>query len=149
MRLAICNKNKEVLEVEIVGPAEDCVNRKFEQDVTHNGIRYVAKLRFKPDHELLLDNYSGIERRLKSLGPRLIGEDIYGEYNLIFIIKYYEMNVIVEKVSLEEIAKEAEDLVREDVLTVVEYVEALRLQIIVPSRMSSRVSYVMTIWASP
>jgi hypothetical protein len=71
----------------------------------HNGTRYVVKLPFKPDHELLPDNYNVCERRLKSLTSRLASKGIYKDYNSIF--KNYEEDGIIERVPVEEIAKGA------------------------------------------
>jgi hypothetical protein len=42
-------------DVENVGPSTDCVTSKFEENIMHNGTRYIVKLPFKPDYELLPD----------------------------------------------------------------------------------------------
>ena len=55
-------------EVEsLSGNEEECVGYKFEKEIYHNGIRYVTKLPFRPDHDPLPDNYSTSEKRLISL----------------------------------------------------------------------------------
>ena len=92
-------------DVENVGSSMDCVTRKFEENIMHNGTRYIVKLPFKPDHELLPDNYNVCEGRLKSLTGRLVSKGIYNDYNSIF--KDYEEDGIIERVPVEEIAKGA------------------------------------------
>ena len=80
-----CNDLRQELQkfwdVENVGPSTDCVTSKFEENIMHNGIRYIVKLPFKPDHELLPDNYNVCEGRLKSLTGRLVSKGIYNDYN--------------------------------------------------------------------
>ena len=58
-------------EIESVGSATSDVVSKFEEDIIHNGTRYVVKLPFKPDHDLLPDNFNVCERRLKALKTHL------------------------------------------------------------------------------
>ena len=87
--------------VENVGFSRDCV----EEDIVHNGTRYVAKLPFKPDHEPLPDNFGVCEGRLKSLKNRLIAKGILNGYDDIFL-EYLE-NGVIERVPLNEIAMES------------------------------------------
>ena len=70
----------------------------------HNGIRYVAKLPFKPDHELLQDNFGVCEGRLKSLKNRLVAKGILNAYDKVF--SDYKQQGIIERVPLDDIAKE-------------------------------------------
>ena len=66
-----------------------------------NGTRYVVKLPFKPDHELLPDNYNVCKGRLKSLTNLLVSKGIYNDYNS------EEEEGIIERVPVEEITKGA------------------------------------------
>ena len=90
--------------VENIGFARDCVVSQFEKDIVHNGIRYVAKLPFKPDHELLQDNFGVCKGRLKSLKNRLVAKGILNAYDEVF--SHYEQQGIIERVPLDDIAKE-------------------------------------------
>ena len=92
-------------EVESIGSATSDVVSKFEEDIVHNGTRYVVKLPFKPGHDLLPDNFNACEGRLKALKSRLVSKGIYNDYDTIF--KDYEKEGIIERVPVEEIAKEA------------------------------------------
>ena len=61
----------------------------------------MTKLPFKPDHDLLPDNYEICKNRLINLKKRLIKDKILSQYNDIFLD--YEKQGIIEKVPLEEI----------------------------------------------
>ena len=90
--------------VENIGFSRDCVVSQFQKDIVHNGIRYEAKLPFKPDHELLQDNFGVCEGRLKSLKNRLVAKGILNAYDKVF--SDYEQQGIIERVPLDDIAKE-------------------------------------------
>jgi hypothetical protein len=90
-------------EVENIGSSEGGIVSKFEKNIEHDGTRYVVTLPFKPDHELLPDNYNISEARLKSLKGRLISKEIFEDYDNIF--QEYEKVGIIERVPAEEIAK--------------------------------------------
>lgn len=63
-----------------------------------------TKLPFKPDHEVLPDNFKICEGRLKTLKNKLIAGNILHEYDHIF--SEYEENGIIERVPVVEVAKE-------------------------------------------
>lgn len=69
----------------------------FENEICHNGTRYVCKLPFKPDMDLLPDNFSVCERRLPNLMRKLESNGLTNEYGKIFA--EYEKEGIVERVS--------------------------------------------------
>lgn len=76
----------------------------FQNDIFHDGTRYVTKLPFKPDHDMSPDNYLVSERRLRSNLKRLNSNDILEEYKEV--IKSYEHDGIIEKVPMNEVNKE-------------------------------------------
>ena len=84
---------------------DECVVHKFENDIMHNGERYITKLPFKPDHDCLIDNYIICEIRLNSLKRQLSDKNLLSDYDAIF--KEYEINKIIERVPDDEIAKES------------------------------------------
>jgi hypothetical protein len=88
--------------VESIG--SDSVVDQFENDIIHDGTRYITKLPFKHDHEVLHDNYKVCEGRLKLLKNKLVASKILHEYNQIF--SEYEENGIIERVSSAEVARE-------------------------------------------
>ncbi|CAB4030027.1 integrase core domain, partial, partial [Paramuricea clavata] len=90
--------------VETIGSSSDCAVSQFENDIGHDGTRYVTKLPFKPDHEQLPDNFSVCEGRLTCLKRRLTSKGILREYDTIFT--EYEKNGIIERVPSHEIAGE-------------------------------------------
>ena len=92
-------------EVEEVGSSDNSMVSRFEEDIVHNGVRYVVKLPFKTDHDFLPDNYSVCEARLKSLKNRLVAKGISHDYDKIF--RDYERDGIIERVPMQDIAKEA------------------------------------------
>ena len=96
---------QKIWEIESVGSATSDVVSKFEEDIIHNGTRFVVKLPFKPDHDLLPDNCNVCEQRLKAFKTRLLSKSIYSHYDTIF--KDYEKEGIIERVRVEEIEKEA------------------------------------------
>ena len=61
---------------------------------------YVTTLPFRPGHEILLDNFSVGEQRLKKLKNRW---NLVEKYDQIF--KEYEQNKIIEKVPFDEVPK--------------------------------------------
>ncbi|CAB4039144.1 PREDICTED: uncharacterized protein LOC100197852, partial [Paramuricea clavata] len=90
--------------VESIGTKTDSVVDQFENDIIHDGTRYITKLPFKPDHEVLPDNFKVCEGRLKSLKNKLAVSNILHEYNQIF--SEYEENGIIERVPSAEVARE-------------------------------------------
>ena len=44
-------------EIENIGDGDSDVVHSFQRDITFNSCRYVVKLPFKPDHELIPDNF--------------------------------------------------------------------------------------------
>ncbi|CAB4033226.1 Transposable element Tcb2, partial [Paramuricea clavata] len=90
--------------VETIGSSSDCVVSQFENDIGHDGTRYVTKLPFKPDHEQLPDNFRVCEGRLTSLKRRLTSKGILREYDTIFT--EYEKSGIIERVPSHEIGGE-------------------------------------------
>ena len=54
-------------DVETIASPDENIICKFENDIKHNGVRYVTKLPFKPDHDLLPDNYEICKNRLINL----------------------------------------------------------------------------------
>ena len=97
---------KKFWTVETVGlqSGQDCVIHDFEDQIKFNGVRYVTKLPFKPDHEELCDTFSVSKNRLSLLKKRLYDGDkkLLNNYN-IFV--EYEKDGIIEKVPEQEIAK--------------------------------------------
>ena len=51
--------------VESINPSTDSVVDQFEKDIIHDGTRYIAKLPFKPHHEVLPDNFKACEGGLR------------------------------------------------------------------------------------
>ena len=85
--------------------SNECVVHQFENDIKYNGERYVTKLPFRPDHDLLPKNLEVCKARLKNLKHRLERNDLLTDYDGIF--KDYEANNIIERVPQEEIEVEA------------------------------------------
>ena len=92
-------------EVESTSSKGFSVIDDFQNHIFHDGTRYVTKLPFKPDHDMLPDNYLASERRLRSNIKRLNSSDIFEEYEEV--IKSYEHDGIIEKVPINEINKES------------------------------------------
>ena len=90
---------------DLANSEKTCVTRKFEQDITFNRERYVTKLPFKPDHDSLSDGFKICEIRLKNLKGRLLKENLFDDYDIIF--KDYLEKKIIQKVPEDEIAKES------------------------------------------
>ena len=90
--------------VESVGAAKDNVVDQFEDDIVHDGTRYITKLPFKPDHEVLPDNFNVCQGRLKSLKSKLVTNDILSDYDKIFV--EYETSQIIERVPSNQVARE-------------------------------------------
>ena len=90
--------------VESIGTSTDSIVAQFENDIIHDGTRYITKLLIKPDHEVLPDNFELCEGRLKTLENKLIAGNILHEYDHIF--SEYEENGITERVPLDQVAKE-------------------------------------------
>ena len=76
---------------------------QFEKDIVFNGERYVTRLPFKVDHDLLLDNFKICEAGLINLKRKLAYHNYLKEYNEI--IKDYESKKIIERVPKNEIYK--------------------------------------------
>lgn len=83
--------------VETIESLESYVMHQFERDITHNGERYITKLPFKTEHDLLPDNCNICKKRLANLRNRLNDKKLVAEYNKIFV--EYENNNIIERVS--------------------------------------------------
>ena len=58
-------------DVETIASPDENIICKFENDIKHDGVKYVTKLPFKPDHDLLPDNYEICKNRLINLKKRL------------------------------------------------------------------------------
>lgn len=91
-------------EVESTNSKGPSVIDDFQNDIFHDGTRYVTKLPFKPDHDMSPDNYLVSERRLRSNLKRLNSNDILEEYKEVK--KSYEHDGIIEKVPMNEVNKE-------------------------------------------
>ena len=89
--------------VEDVG-SSDCVISKFEEDIFHDGTRYVTNLPFKSDHEELPDNFQVAKQRLTSQKNQLTRKRILKDYD--DILQDYESNGIIERVPKNKICKE-------------------------------------------
>ena len=88
---------------ETIGDGDECVVHQFEKDIVHNGDRYVTKLPFKQDHDLLPDNFKVSEARLRNLTKRLKDKNLVKDYDAIF--KEYQSSGIIERVADAEVAK--------------------------------------------
>ena len=80
--------------VKNIEPIQSKVADKFKDDIVYSGMRYVVRLPFKPDHDILPDNYQVSIGRLQSLKTQLVSKGILDDYNLIF--QDYEKNGIIE-----------------------------------------------------
>ena len=89
--------------IEDINSVENCVTHKFEKDIFHNGERYVTKLPFKPDHDVIPDNFKICESRVKNLKRKLMRENLIEDYSNVFVD--YEKNNIIEKVPEIDIPK--------------------------------------------
>ena len=65
------------------------VTHQFENDIRYNVERYATKLRFRPDHDWLPDNFKVSENRLEK-------NNLLKDYGNIF--KDYEANNIIQRV---------------------------------------------------
>ena len=95
---------KRFWEIETISDikGESVINR-YVETIEFNGVRYVMKLPFKPTHEYLPDNYRLCENRPRSLRRRLEKDPkLFTYYHTI--IKDYEGNQIIEKVSPLEVS---------------------------------------------
>jgi len=90
-------------ELENINESESDVVNSFQRDISFNGDRYVVKLPFKPDHDLIPDNFVVCSKRLKSLKKKLEKTEMIADYEKIF--KEYERDKIIEKVPDDEIVK--------------------------------------------
>ena len=110
--------------MEGIGTSTDSIVAHFENDIIHDGTRYITKLPFKPDHEVLPDNFKICEGRLKTFKNKLIAGNILHEYDHIFC--EYEENGIIGRVPLDEVAKKTgqvhylphRSVIRNDKLTI-------------------------------
>ena len=68
-----------------MGAAKDNVVDQFEDEIVHDGTRYITKLPFKPDHEVLPDNFNVCQGRLKSLKSKLVTNNILSDYDKILL----------------------------------------------------------------
>ena len=85
-------------------PPSDCVTTRFEKSITFDGERYVARLPFKPNHDLIPDNFKVCENRLSSLKSKLQKQGMLDKYNNVF--NDYLENGIIEEVPKDEIVKD-------------------------------------------
>jgi hypothetical protein len=90
--------------VESVSAARNNIVDQFENDIVHDKTRYITKLPFKPDHEVLPDNFNVCQGRLKSLKSKLVANNIINDYDQIFV--EYEKGQIIERVPSDQVAKE-------------------------------------------
>ena len=75
----------------------DAVIEQFKNNISFNGKRYVTKLPFKSEHDMLPDNFEMCKQRLKSLKKRLNNNpELLNEYDKI--IADYKNKGIVEVV---------------------------------------------------
>ena len=81
--------------VESIGTAKNNIVSQFENDIAHDGNRYITKLPFKPDHEALPENFNVCQGRLKSLKSKLVANNILDNYDEIF--HEYEENHIAKE----------------------------------------------------
>ena len=70
------NKFWEIENIDVV--------HSFQRDNVFNESRYVVKLPFKPDHELIPDNFDVCRCRLKSLKRKLDSNNMVADYGRIF-----------------------------------------------------------------
>ena len=59
-------------EIENLDLFDECVINQFEKDIVFNGWKYVTRLPFKEDHELLPDNFKTCQARLINLKEKLV-----------------------------------------------------------------------------
>ena len=88
-------------EIETIGKSEENVIYQFENEIQFNGTRYVTKLPFKTDHDLLPDNFEVAKIRLQNLQRRLLKENIFEIYDKIF-----EACDIIKRVLSDEIPQD-------------------------------------------
>ena len=91
-------------EIETIGKSKENVIYQFENEIQFNGTRYVTKLPFKTDHDLLPDNFEVAKIRLLNLKRRLLKENIFEKYDKIF--KDYEECGIIKRVPSDEIPQD-------------------------------------------
>ena len=92
-------------EIENIGDGDSDVVHSFQRDIAFNGSRYVVKLPFKPDHELIPDKCDVCRDRLKSLKRKLNANEMFENYGRIF--EDYEKANIIEKVVESDVDKDA------------------------------------------
>ena len=102
------DKLERFWRIESVSEIDDeCVIHGFEKSIKQNESlrRYIIELPFKPDHEILPDNFEVCKNRMFSLLRGFSKRGIkYKDYYEIF--KDYEKQNIIEKVPINEMAKE-------------------------------------------
>ena len=86
-------------EIENIGDGDSDVVHSFQRDFAFNGSRYVVKLPFKPDHELIPDNFDVCRSRLKSLKRKLDSNNMVAHYERIF--NDYEKANIIHQLDLD------------------------------------------------
>jgi len=91
-------------ELENIIYGDSDVVSSFQRDISFNGDRYVVKLPFKPDHDLIPDNSDVCSKRLKSLKRKLAAKELIDDYGKIF--EEYERDNIIERESDDKIMKE-------------------------------------------
>ena len=87
-----------------MGAAKDNVADQFEDDIVHDGTRYITKLPLKPDHEVLADNFNVRQGRLESLKSKLLKNGILSDYDKIFV--EYEKSQIIKQVPSNQVARQ-------------------------------------------
>ena len=90
-------------EIENVNPFDECVINQFEKDIISNRERYVTRLPFKEDRDLLPNNFETCEALSINLKRKLVDQNYLKEYNKIF--KDYESKKVLERVLKNEICK--------------------------------------------
>ena len=90
-------------EIENVNPFDECVINQFEKDIVSNRERYITRLPFKEDRDLLPDNFETCEAVSINLKRKLVDQNYLKEYNKIF--KDYESKKVLERVLKNEICK--------------------------------------------
>ena len=95
-------------EIETIGKLEENVTDQFEKEIQFNGTRYVGKLPFKTDHDLLPDNFEVSKNQLQNLKRRLLKENIFEKYDKVF--KSYEECGIIKRVPSDEIPQDPDQV---------------------------------------
>ena len=68
-------------KIKTIGKSEKNVIYQFENEIQFNGTRYIIKLPFKTDHDLLPDNIEVAKIQLQNLKQRLLKENIFEKFD--------------------------------------------------------------------